>query len=95
MPSGQGIISDSLIYEISNSVQAPIDTFLLILEREAKSIIDHHDRTRTTTIQIVNHIDSVHHDKIRVALPEVKIVQVVHVVKDESISYAREISKFY
>jgi phosphoribosylanthranilate isomerase len=80
MPSGPGPISDSLIHEISKSVPPLVGTFLLTSETSAKGIIDHHLRTGTNTIQIVDLITEGTHEQIRAALPSVKIVQVIHVI---------------
>lgn len=50
MPSGPGVITDELIYEIAQSVPPPISTFLLTSETDAQSVIDHHKKVHTTTI---------------------------------------------
>ncbi len=40
MPSGPGVIDDTLIAEIAASVPPPVDTFLLTSRTEADGIID-------------------------------------------------------
>ncbi len=83
MPSGPGPIADSLIAEIAEHVRGRVETFLLTSEQSADAIIAHARRTRTTTIQIVDELTHGSYADIRRALPEVKLVQVIH-VEDES-----------
>jgi phosphoribosylanthranilate isomerase len=92
MPSGPGPIYDSLIQEISRSVPPLIGTFLLTSETSARDIIDHHYRTGTNTIQIVDLLTEGTHEQIRAALPAVKIVQVIHVIDAVSVNYAIKVS---
>ncbi|MCO6497896.1 MAG: phosphoribosylanthranilate isomerase [Chitinophagaceae bacterium] len=94
MPSGPGVISDDLIHEIAQSVPPPISTFLLTSEIRAKNIIDHYRRVNTSTIQIVDALENRDYSLLRSELPGVKLVQVVHVVNENSIKEAIEISDF-
>jgi phosphoribosylanthranilate isomerase len=92
MPSGPGRISDELICEIAKTVPPPISTFLLTSQTSAKGIIEHHKRTHTNTIQIVDELKSGTYQEIREALPNVKIVQVIHVIDEKSLEEALRIS---
>ena len=94
MPSGPGIISDELIAEIAASVPKHIDTFLLTSETSAVKIIEHYLKVNTTTIQLVDALTQGSHAQIKVALPQVKIVQVLHVLDESSIDEAIKISNF-
>ena len=47
MPSGPGVISDSLIREITNIVPSPIATFLLTSETIAEAVIAHYKKVHT------------------------------------------------
>jgi len=93
MPSGPGSISDLLILRIARSVPAGIPTFLLTSETSAGEIIGHHKRTHTSTIQIVDKPEQGAYEAIRLALPAIKIVQVVHVIDECSIDEAIRISQ--
>ncbi len=93
MPSGPGPIPDDLIKKIAASVPPPVATFLLTCETTASGIIAHHKRTSTNTIQIVDHITEGDYNDIRAALPSVKIVQVIHVIDEESVENAVSISR--
>jgi phosphoribosylanthranilate isomerase len=94
MPSGPGIISDELIAEIAASVPKHIDTFLLTSETNAAKIIQHYLKVNTTTIQLVDALSQGSHAQIKEALPQVKIVQVLHVLDESSIDEAIKISNF-
>ena len=94
MPSGPGTISDAEIYKIAQAVPPPIATFLLTSQQTAKGIIDHHHRTKTNTIQIVDELEGRDYQSIREALANVKLVQVVHVVSEKSVDEAGELAEF-
>jgi len=66
---------------------------LLTSEQTAQSIIDHHHRTKTNTIQIVDELTDRAYHEIREALPNVKLVQVIHVVGEQSVDEAAELAE--
>ncbi len=88
MPSGPGVISDELIHSIAQSVPPPVATFLLTSETSTEAIIAHHHRTLTNTIQIVDALRDEKYEELREALPQIKLVQVVHVINEQSIDEA-------
>lgn len=92
MPSGPGIISDEQIAAIAKEIPSHISTFLLTSETTSKKIIAQHKKCNTTTIQIVDKIEYSHYSKIREALPDVEIMQVIHVLDEESIMEAKSVS---
>jgi len=94
MPSGPGIITDDLIHAIAKTVSPPIQTFLLTSETTTDNIIEHHRKVNTTTIQIVDALSGREYHKIREAIPNVQLVQVIHVLDKSSIKEAIEISDF-
>ncbi|WP_312091074.1 phosphoribosylanthranilate isomerase [Chryseobacterium sp.] len=94
MPSGPGIIGDELIKQIAKIVPPPIATFLLTSETKPQHIIDHYRRVNTTTIQIVDELERLEYEMLRNELPNVKLVQVIHVIDDNSVKEAIEISKY-
>jgi len=93
MPSGPGPISDDLIKQIAATVPPPVATFLLTSETSVDMIIKHHYRTNTNTIQIVDALAKGSYNDLKSALPSVKIVQVIHVIDEKSVSEAIEISQ--
>jgi phosphoribosylanthranilate isomerase len=94
MPSGPGVIEDTLIKEIAAAVPPPIATFLLTSETKADRIIAHHKRVNTSVIQIVDELEERQYNKIREELPAVKLVQVIHVIDSDSVKEAIEVSQF-
>jgi len=93
MPSGPGIISDELIDTIAKSIPSNIDTFMLTSETTAEAIIEHHKKTNTNTIQIVDALKVGTYKQIKTAIPSIKIVQVIHVLNEASIEDALIISE--
>lgn len=94
MPSGPGIIGDDLIHEIAQTIDPPTNTFLLTSETTAQGIISHHQKVGTTAIQLVDSLDITTYKVLRENLPGIDLVQVVHVVDENNIAEAIEVSKF-
>ena len=93
MPSGPGPIADVDIERIARSVPPPIATFLLTSEQTPRRIIEHHLRTRTNTVQIVDELEGRDYASIKASLPGVKLVQVIHVIDESSVDEACEIAE--
>lgn len=92
MPSGPGPIEDDLIKTIAKTIPPPIATFLLACETTAERIIDHHKRTFTNTIQLVDELPEEQYSIIKQAIPAIKLVQVIHVVDESSVEEAIKVS---
>ena len=93
MPSGPGPIEDYLIKKIAVRIPPPIATFLLTCETSAGQIIDHHKRTFTNTIQLVDELPGKDYAIIKEAIPAIKLVQVIHVIDDSSVDEAIKVSE--
>jgi phosphoribosylanthranilate isomerase len=93
MPSGPGPIEDDLIATIAKTIHPPIASFLLTSEQSSSAIIDHVKRTGVNTVQIVDELTSGSYDHIHDALPHVRIVQVIHVISEESIGEALNVHR--
>ena len=89
MPSGPGVIPDSLIRDIALTVPPTIETFLLTSRTRSRDIVDHVRSCGTTTVQIVRHIDPSEHEHIAAVLPTIRRVQVIHVEDEGAIELAR------
>lgn len=94
MPSGPGPIPDEDIRRIAARVPPPIATFLLTSRQTAHGIVEHHHRTKTNTIQIVDELIGREYAAIRAALPHIKLVQVIHVVGERSVDEAAELAEY-
>ena len=92
MPNGPGPIPDWLIAEIAKSIHPPVASFLLTSEQSSEEIIHHVKRVDTNTVQIVDQMTSGTYGDIRVSLPYLRIVQVIHVTGEESIEEAINVS---
>lgn len=88
MPSGPGPIDDESIRRIASKIPPPIATFLLTSEIDGASIVEHHSRTATNTIQIVDTPQDGTHKYLKGRLPNLKRVQVIHVIDEKSIEEA-------
>jgi phosphoribosylanthranilate isomerase len=89
MPSGPGPIADELIADIAASVPPPVATFLLTCRQDADAIVEQHRVCRTSTLQLVDTMAPAELRKLRVRLPGIRLVQVIHVGGEESIDEAR------
>lgn len=92
MPSGSGVIEESLIHEIALSVPPPISTFLLTALQSADAIVEQHQCCQTTTIQLVDTVAEVELLRLRRSLPGVKLVQVIHVAGEDALGEARAVA---
>ncbi|ACB35454.1 N-(5'phosphoribosyl)anthranilate isomerase (PRAI) [Leptothrix cholodnii SP-6] len=88
MPSGPGVIDEDLIAQIAAVVPPGIDTFLLTSRQDATSIIEQHRRCLTTTLQLVDALPEAELRRLRRKLPGVQLVQVIHVIGEQSVAQA-------
>jgi phosphoribosylanthranilate isomerase len=89
MPSGPGVIEDTLIAAIAAQVPPPTATFLLTARQDAASIIAQHAMCQTTTIQLVDRVPQAELRLLKAALPGVQLVQVIHVLDDGAVAEAQ------
>src|SRR5205085_4630168 len=74
--------------QIARTIPSNILSFLLTCEQSSQNIIDHLKRAGTNTVQIVDELTEGSYDHIREKIPGIKIVQVIHVINEKSISQA-------
>ena len=94
MPSGPGVIGDDLINDITQIVPPAVSSFLLTSETTADAIINHYKKVYTNTIQLVDELKNEEYQILRSELPWVKLVQVIHVIDENSVTEAVEKSQF-
>lgn len=94
MPSGPGVISDEKIIEIIKTVPKSIDKFLLTSEIQSDKIIEQQKKFGPDTLQLVDEVRTEVYNELKKELPEINIVQVVHVRDENSIEYAQRISGY-
>ena len=91
MPSGPGVIGEESITDISNYAFSKVNTFLLTSKQDVDSIIKQLKKFKINTVQIVDKLNNGCYTDIKLALPNIKIVQVLHVNNNETIDEARAI----
>ena len=93
MPNGPGIITNDQIQKIAKMASSKVDTFLLTSETSVKGIIEHYKKVKTNTIQLVDELQEGSYEELTEALPNVKLVQVIHVFEQAMINHALRISE--
>lgn len=94
MPSGPGVIDENLIAEIVKTVSSTVATFLLTSKNTAETIINQQRKTNVITLQLVDFVPYDELKKLRNELPTVKLVQVIHVLNEQSIEEAKSVEPF-
>ena len=90
MPSGPGVIPESLIAEISAAVPPPTTTVLLTSCTDAASIVAQQKRCAVRAIQLVDTMEPTVIRELKQALPGIQLIQVIHVGGGESVVEAIE-----
>jgi phosphoribosylanthranilate isomerase len=88
MPSGPGVIDETTIREVVAATTAPTETFLLTALQRADAIEAQHRRCGTTTLQLVDAVSPSELRELRGRLPEVRLVQVIHVLDERAVDEA-------
>jgi phosphoribosylanthranilate isomerase len=88
MPSGPGVIDDLTIRAIATCVPPPVATFLLISGQDASGIVAQVRASGTGVVQLCDRLVRGTHADLRAALPGLRIVQVIHVLGEESVAEA-------
>jgi phosphoribosylanthranilate isomerase len=89
MPSGPGVIPETLITEIAAVTPPGVATFLLTSERRVAAIVEQQRRCQVNTLQLCDELRPDQLARLRAALPGVAIVQVIHVTGPESLAMAQ------
>jgi len=92
MPSGPGPIADEQIARIARIVPPPIATFLLTCRQEAADVARQVRASGCNTVQICDELSGRAYDILRSELPNVRLVQVIHVEGEASIDEALTIA---
>lgn len=94
MPSGPGVISDERIRDIARAVPPPVATFLLTSEQQPGEIVAQQRQSRTTAIQLCDRVTDKSYRRLRGTLPNVALIQVVHVTGPEAVDEAERVAAF-
>ena len=88
MPSGPGPIADEQIAAIARTVPPPIATFLLTCKQGAADVASQVRASGCNTVQICDELTGRDYATLRRELPNVRLVQVIHVEGEASIDEA-------
>lgn len=94
MPSGPGIIHESLIRDIARSTPPSMASFLLTSRTSAEEIIRQHRYCGTTSLQLCEQLVPQEYYLLREALPGTLLVQTVHVTGEEALEAALHAAPF-
>jgi phosphoribosylanthranilate isomerase len=93
MPSGPGVIPEEPIAAIARDVRrSPVATFLLTSLQRVDDVVAQQRRCGTTAVQICDRLVDGSHAELRAGMPDVDIVQVIHVTGPESIEEAAAVA---
>jgi phosphoribosylanthranilate isomerase len=92
MPSGPGVIHESLIAEIAGRIPPFVSSVLLTSKSSPSEIIEQHRRCGTNALQICDDFSPEALDEVRRDLPGVDIIKVIHVHSEGSIEEAETVS---
>jgi phosphoribosylanthranilate isomerase len=90
MPSGPGTIGDDLIQHIVKSIPSETLTFLLTPKTNPYEIIAHQRLTGTNCIQLVDAVKVEDYKILRHNLPNIKLIQVIHIIDKNSLEEAKQ-----
>ena len=94
MPSGPGIISEDLISKIARYIPPAVTSVLLTSHQTTAEIIAQHQKCRTNAIQICDDLPPDAYNDLRISIPGVSLIQVVHVSGESSIVQAQKLAHF-
>jgi phosphoribosylanthranilate isomerase len=94
MPNGPGPITEEEIAAIIPFVPPGVATFLLTSQREAAAIVKQQQKTKASTLQLVDSVPLSVYPQLRAAFPGITIVQVIHVTGEESVEEANVVAPF-
>jgi phosphoribosylanthranilate isomerase len=84
MPSGPGVIEEEEIAWIAAAVPPPVVSVLLTSKQDTAAIIAQQRRCGVSAIQICDRLTSGRYRDLRVALPGIRLIQVIHVSGQEA-----------
>lgn len=93
MPTGPGIISDRTIAQIAAQMPSNIGTFLLTSETDPAAIARQALAAGVNTVQICDRLPEGAHQQIRRLARNVSLVQVVHVIDEDSYHEALHVAR--
>lgn len=94
MPSGPGIISEEKIRKITKWAPDDIKTVMLTSLQNANDLVTQIDYCKPDIVQLVDSQNAETYDTLHRILPDLEIIQVIHVVDENSIFEAIDVAQF-
>jgi len=94
MPSGPGVISEEKIREIANWAPNDIKTVLLTSLQNADELVKQIDYCNPNIVQFVDYQDAETYETLQMIFPNLEIMQVVHIVDEDSVLFAKDVSHY-
>lgn len=94
MPSGPGVISDRRIARLAAMAPPFLETFLLTSQTQAAAMLAQHQASRVTTLQICDALPIAIYAELRAGLPQVTLVQVIHVQGEAALEKAMQLAPY-
>ena len=91
MPSGPGVIDLKEIRAIASNIPPGVGSFLLTSSTNPEKIISQHHYCRTSVIQLVARLEKKNYQKLKVNLPGIRLVQVIHVENENALDEAMKL----
>lgn len=92
MPSGPGVIDEAQVETIVAAVAGVASTWLLTSATNLARIVAQQRRTQVDTLQLVDTVDPQVLADLRVELPKVRLVQVIHVCDQGAVEQGRAVA---
>lgn len=92
MPSGPGPVDDAVIARLLPRVPPGVAAFLLTSLTDPEALIEQWRRLPADALQLVDRVEPEGYDRLRQALPGVRLVQVVHVEGSDAVDQARSVA---
>lgn len=94
MPSGPGVIAESLISEIIEYVDGRVQTFLLTSKVKSSAILKQYNAMKPSGIQLVDSLEVIELSNLKKSLPNTDLIQVLHVLDENNVNEAIAISPY-
>ena len=94
MPSGPGVISDEKIRKIAIWAPNDIKTVLLTSLQNVDELVTQIDYCNPNIVQLVDCQDAETYETLQMIFPDLEIMQVVHIVDEDSALLAKDVSHY-
>ena len=94
MPSGPGVISESMIKEITKWTPENVKTVLLTSLQNVDELVTQINYCNPDIVQLVDSQDAENYETLKITFPDVEIMQVIHIIDEDSALLAKDVSYY-